>query len=88
MFSWAHKLPARGAGTNMWGAQTWGATTWGRSNRIPYFQRKGRIEESELIQTIVCRLREVKRSRNYLGLLFMLGSEDESLLFQVNRAGK
>lgn len=35
MFSGAHKLTARGAGTNMWGAQTWGARTWGHSNRIP-----------------------------------------------------
>ena len=35
MFSGAHKLEARGAGTKMWAAQTWGARTWGRSNRIP-----------------------------------------------------
>ena len=29
MFSGAHKLPAWGAGTKMWGAQTWGARAWG-----------------------------------------------------------
>ena len=33
MFSGAHKVAARGAGTKMWGART-----WGRSNRIPILQ--------------------------------------------------
>ena len=46
----------------------------------PIKKKKSRIEESELIQTIVCGLGKVKRSRNDLGRLVYAGFRERSVI--------